>query len=578
MRSQFVRRGLGLFVGYTILSLLLWRSVVPHLATHALYGGLFDPSAFIWWLKWTPYALTHGMSPLHSSYLDAPDGVSAMWNSSVLALGVLFAPVTALFGPIVSYNVACILGPPLSAWTAWLWLRRHAHDASAAVGGLVFGFSPFVIAHSNGGHLNFTWLFLLPVILMLVEDLLWRAERPLWPQAPLLGLAVTAQLFIGSEALFICSLGCVTAALVIGAFDLRAARERLRVLAPAAAVAVAVAVVLCAPALLEQFHGSRVIHEPVFQLGRFGGRPPMLVSASPTLAFHTGHGPSGNLAVFENGLYIGWPLIVLLGVVVAFLIRRRRGVVIAAAAVVIAAAFQMHGSRWHFAGLSVPAPFRVLQNHVHLLRDILPGRFAIIMWFAIAWLLAVGLDAAISRVHEMKAHPAWAALPVVVVAACLVPLLPGHIHTRELAITPRLFTTSLRNTIPSGATVMVAPLATSANAAAEIWQVRAGMRFRQLGGYMQHAVGPRGEPSLHPATPMLAKLFAIDSSTRGPYKVKTTPALLDGARAELRAAHTSMFIVGHSIGEAILLARAELLLGRPPDQRTGGVAIWRLSG
>ena len=303
----------------------------------------------------------------------------------------------------------------------------------------------------------------------------------------------------------------------------------------------------------------------------------MLVSASPTLAFHTGHGPSGHLAVFENGLYVGWPLIALLAVITALLVRRR-GAVIAATAVVIAAAFQMHGSRWHFAGLSVPAPFRVLQDHVKLLRDILPGRFAIIMWLAIAWLVAVGSDVAISRVREMKAHPAWAALPVAVVAACLVPLLPGHIHTRELAITPPLFKTSLRNTIPSGATLMVAPLATSANAAAEIWQVRAGMRFRQLGGYMQHAVGERGEPSLHPATPMLAKLFAIDSTTRGPFKVVTSPALLDGARAELRAADTSMFIVGHSIGEAILLARAELLLGRPPDQRTGGVAIWRLSG
>ena len=89
----------------------------------------------------------------------------------------------------------------------------------------MFGFSPFVIAHSNGGHLNFTWLFLLPVILMLVEDLLWRAERPLWPQAPLLGLVIAVQLFIGSEALFICSLGCAAVALVIGALDVRAARS-----------------------------------------------------------------------------------------------------------------------------------------------------------------------------------------------------------------------------------------------------------------------------------------------------------------------------------------------------------------
>src|SRR5207253_2850314 len=131
----------------------------------------------------------------------------------------------------------CILGPPLSAWTAWLWLRRHVHDGPAAAGGLVFGFSRFVIGQSHSGHLMFTWLFLLPVILMLVEDLLWRSPRPLWPRAPLLGLAVALQFLIGSEALLILSLGVAGMVLLLALSNRQIARRRLRVMVPAAAAA-----------------------------------------------------------------------------------------------------------------------------------------------------------------------------------------------------------------------------------------------------------------------------------------------------------------------------------------------------
>jgi hypothetical protein len=208
----------------------MWRNFLPHLATRTLGGGQGDPGIFIWWLNWVPYAITHGLNPLRTNYLDAPGGVNAMWNTSVPALGVVFVPVTLAFGPIAAFNVAGILGPPLSVWAAWWWLRRHVHDVAAAIGGLVFGFSPFVIAHSHAGHLQFTWLVMLPIILMLVEDLLWRSPRPIWPRAPLLGLAVAVQLSIGAETLLILAIGCLLFVVLLAASRPRGVWPRLRIL------------------------------------------------------------------------------------------------------------------------------------------------------------------------------------------------------------------------------------------------------------------------------------------------------------------------------------------------------------
>jgi hypothetical protein len=564
---------------YLLASLWLWRSLLPHLATHALGGGSLDPGIFIWWIRWVPFAIAHGMDPFRSSYVDAPRGVSAMWNTSVTPLGLVFAPVTVAGGPVLTFNLACILGPPLSAWTAWLWLRRHVQDFAAALSGLLFGFSPFVIAASHAGHLMFTWLPLLPLMLMLIEDLLWRSARPSWRQAALLGVLVAVQLLLGAETLLIFALGCALMVALLGASNPRRALDRLRALLPAVAVAAGVSLVLCAWPLVEQFGGGRAIRKPVQPLGAIGGNLSMLVGAPVRLLFHTGRGPRGHLTSVENGLYIGWPLLLLLAAA-SVALWRRRGVIVAAVVGVVAVALQMYGTRWHFAGHSVRAPLAILQDHVKLTQDILPGRFAILMWLAIAWILAVAVDAAVSYVSAR--WPArWTIVPPIVAIACLLPLLPGpQSPTTHLATTPRLFTSTsmLRRTIPAGATVLIAPVATVANAAAELWQVEADMRFRQLGGYMLHAVGTDGTPSYYPAARTLTILFGINRTTQQPYAGNPTPAMLTSARAELRAAHASLFMVGYSPrGEARLLALALLLFDRPPDRTVGGVTIWSLA-
>ena len=292
-----------------------------------------------------------------------PVASSAMWNTSVLGLGVLFAPVTAVFGAVVSFNLACILGPPLSAWTAWLWLRRHVGDVPAAFGGLLFGFSPFVIDESTAGHLMLMWLCLLPVMLMLIEDLLWRSPRPMLAarSAPRRRRRRAVAHRVGGVARL---------------------RSRMRrdgvpgrraVPAPNAGqvacagsrrgAAIGVAGVLCAYPLFEQFGGNRAIRPPIFPIGANAGRLRMLVGAplpSPftralvrtviSASSKTGSTSAGRCWCSSprggDSLF------------------RRKGVRIAVVAIVGLRRVPVDGSHWHFAGVSVPAPFRLLQDHV----------------------------------------------------------------------------------------------------------------------------------------------------------------------------------------------------------------------
>ena len=343
-------------------------------------------------------------------------------------------------------------------------------------------------------------------------------------------------------------------------------------LVPAGALAVGIGLVLSAWPLYEIFGGDREIKQPVQPLGAFGGSAAMLVAPSRAMLLHARRVPTAHLAATGgNGLYMGVPLLVLLAATVLFV--RRPGVRIAAVTVVVAASLQIYGTHWSIAGLRVRSPRTLLQDAIALTRDILPGRFAIAMWIAIAWLFAVALDTAMKR-----AGGNWRSVVVVVAVVCLVPLLPAPQEpVTAPGPVPKLFTTSLRETIPAGATVMLAPMATVGYNAAQLWQIESGMRFRQVGGYALHAVGPDGQPSYYPYPKTLRRLFMINVFTGRPYDRPVSRAMLATARRELTETRASLFLVGPSpTGTARHLRLAELLLGRPPDRTVGGVAIWDL--
>ena len=79
-------------------------------------------------------------------------------------LALLFAPVTALFGPDVSYNLAAMLVPAVSAFTAYLLCRHVTRSTFASlVGGYLFGFSSYMLGQEQG-HLHMTSVFLVPLI------------------------------------------------------------------------------------------------------------------------------------------------------------------------------------------------------------------------------------------------------------------------------------------------------------------------------------------------------------------------------------------------------------------------------
>ena len=155
---------------------------------------------------------------------------------------------------------------------------------------------------------------------------------------------------------------------------------------------------------------------------------------------------------------------------------------------------------------------------------------------------------------------------------CLVPLVPvPETHTPPTPITPQLFTTSLRDTIPTGATVLVRRCRPSATARPSSGRSTPASASESS---VATCCTPPATAAIRPTgrTNKRSGCFSRSVCKRAGPRRPHHPTLLDRRRHRARAAaDVSMVIVGYSrYGRVRQLDIAEQLLARPPDAEVGG--------
>jgi hypothetical protein len=470
---------------YVVLGFILWINAwIDGPTTHTVCG-CGDPALFLWFFQWPATALAHGQNPFYSTALFHPGGFNLLSQTSVMGLSVPLIPVTWIWGPVASLNVASTLTPALTAFSAFVVLRRWAPWTPAAfVGGLFYGFSPFVLTSLPFGHLMLAALMLFPPILAVLDEIVIRQRHSAVWSGVLLGVLVFLQFFLSTELLAILAVVFVITIVALVAAGLLWNPAELGRRAPHAAKGVGVglavgATLLAWPvwfALDGPAHLSGLIWVGIPLLGGFVATNfvavgPPASSAAVALGGYGGH-PLG------SSTYLGWALLAVL-VVGLVVFRRDRRLCFFGFLLALSAELSL-GLR---PGIWVPEQ---VFDHVAVLDNIIEQRYMAVGFLAAAAMLAIIL----SKVHDLA--PDWrGSLGALGVAlAALLPLAtvygPWLPYTMQSVVLPRWYAT-VAPRLPPGRVLLSYPAPFSRIQSAMSWQAVNRMHYSQAGGG-----GPQG--------------------------------------------------------------------------------------
>src|SRR5215469_3419708 len=302
------------FLLYLALSILLFGRALPGHAGSSYIGREADPSIYMWYLRWWRYAIDNRINPFLTDLVWAPQGFNMAWAAFIPLPAWLVFPIGSTLGDAVAFNVLSIFALPLSAVSAFLLCRRVTGDFWPSVlGGYIFGFSSYMLGELLGGHLNLTLAFAVPLAVVVA---LRRLDGDSSARCFTLELAVVlvVQFLCGIEVFATMTVFAGFAILTaIACFD-GATRARLIRLIANVAAAYAIALVAVSPYLYYLFaigspHGPGWPHEH-FSGDLFNFAVPTETNLLGTFKFAramTGHFRAD---LYENGVYLGIPLIV----------------------------------------------------------------------------------------------------------------------------------------------------------------------------------------------------------------------------------------------------------------------------
>lgn len=471
------RGGFAELAIYLLLSILFFgRGLIGHLATFNL-GQSKDPGFYMWCLLWLPYAISHRINPFFTDLIWAPGGVSLAWTTFIPLVALAAYPMTATLGPIVTYNILCLIAPALAGWSTFILCRYLTKRYwPSLVGGYLFGFSPYMAGQMNT-HLVLVLIFPIPLAAYLVVR---RANSELGrrPFAILLALVLVAQFLIALETFATMTFFGGVAMLLALAIAKGELRRRVYSTLQDVAVAYGLVAIVLSPYFYYLFAFGVPSGSPyptdIFSadlLNFLIPTPANLAGQLDWFARITGEF-TGNLG--EATAYLS-PGLVFIAAAFAYSHRRDfSGALLAGWLLIICVASM--GVVLHVDGQKMlPLPW-ALVSHLPLIDKALPARFTLFAFLDLAVIAALWLS---------DAPPHSIFRPAVILATILLmlPNLDARAWVNPVDL-PVFFSSGLyRQYLREGELVLLLP--TEGNDSM-LWQAASGMYFRMADGY----VGP----------------------------------------------------------------------------------------
>lgn len=475
-----------------------------------------DQTLYEWFLA-TDARVLRGDFSLLSDRLNAPDGVNLMANTTVIALGVLFAPVTLVAGASTTFALLAAgnLAGTAIAWYLCFTRTLGAGRLAAALGAGFCGFAPGMVSQTNS-HLHMTAQWLVPVLVWQVVRLIRAADPANHPDGrrnrrgvvtSAVGIAATvvAQVFIGEEVLFLTALTLFVMTVTYAVARPSLTRRVLPGFTAGMLLATALASLLLAYPLWFQFAGPQSVPNGLFSPHYFSADLASWPAISPLSV--TGTPASADLSTgpAEYNTFLGWPLLLVAIGCAAWLVRQPLTIACAAAAVVMAGLslgpeIVINGERTELTG-----PYSLLLG-LPVVDGALPMRFALAVIPLIATVLVLAVDRALCARQRLVR----VLVPAAVVAA-LLPIFPAPLPATARPPVPQFIADGhWRDCVRPGGVLVPVPLPTPQQPWPMRWSTAANVEFSMPEGFFIGPYAAHGKASMgtykQPTSALLAEV------------------------------------------------------------------------
>lgn len=550
-----------------------------------MIGGA-DPYSELGGYSWAVSVLIHGTGLFHSTLVNYPVGLNmALANCPLLVF--ITAPLTYFVSPVASFNLVMWLAFPCSALAMCYVLRKWSCTPLISfVGGLLYGFSPYLVGQGYG-HNTLIFVPFPPLIIFGLYRVFVKQDKPIkW--AFLTSLFCLCQFFISVEVL-------VTLAIVVaimgGLIFLAGPRNALAhvrsVIFPVSIAGMLFVLIAGYPAWYMAL-GAGHYGGPVWGYA-FPVKADLLGPILPTssqLLYPTWLSTMGTRlapGVVENGSYLGVPLLLAFTYVVVAA-RRNRWVLFSALMAILCFLLSLGNQ------LSINNhPYGIyllfhLIYHISLFANVLPSRLSNYVMLFVVITVALGItEMQRTRPNGTNTRHSHALTAVkrgigifagVVVVASLIPHWP---YATGSVNTPTLFTHRDPSSLPSiSGVALIYPYPQQTNDVAQVWQAESLMKFSIIGGYALYGT-PQGATTL-PAVLRPLQVDSIFNLATLNFPLTTEAAINKvpgvGLRRFIRVNNVSDIVIELSQVQAQPLATyVTKALARKP-QIVEGFAVW----
>jgi hypothetical protein len=474
-RLAFDLRGISALALYSALAALFFARGLSGRWSSAYIGKGVDPPQMMWLMAWWPHAFAHGLNPLFTDAIWAPQGLNLAWATSIPLVSLLAAVPIRIAGPIAVYNLLCPFALALAAWTAFV-LCRYLTGAywASLTGGYIFGFSAYMLGQALA-HLDLLLVFPIPLFALLLirgfrADIGWRTF--------VAGLVVVlvSQFLMFIELFATMTLFLGIALIVVLIAGSIAEKTRAVNLLPTVALSYAIALAALSPLfyfMIALGYEPGAPHPPlIYSTDLLNLVIPTSTMALGRLAFPRAVAANFLGYIFEAGGYIGVPLML---VVAAFARRHwsegwvRTLVVILSVAIVLSLGpFLVVDGRPIFA-----LPDLVI-GALPLIGKALPARLMLYAFLMLTVVTALWLSDGV--------EPRWVRVTgALVVLLSMLPNLSASFWTTAIDVPPFFREARYAKYLSNAETVVVLPY--GINGDSMLWQLESGWHFRMAGGY-----------------------------------------------------------------------------------------------